>query len=158
MRRGRGLRPCVAVVLAAMAGACIRGEEGPERSVAGGDPKRGEHLLRTFGCDGCHTIPGVPGADATVGPPLTDWAERQYIAGALRNTPENLIRWIVDPQVVEPTAMPDLGVDEEAARHMAAYLYTLGDANPLGAPHPLSARILERLSAEHGPAKSQPDR
>jgi cytochrome c len=61
-----------------------------------------------------------------VGPPLTMFAQRAYIAGQLPNEPDNLIRWIQDPQTVEPgTAMPDLGVDTSTARDMAAYLYTL---------------------------------
>ncbi len=70
-----------------------------------------------FGCGSCHTIPGVRGADAMVGPPLN---------GRLPNTPENLVHWIVTPQTVEPgTAMPNLGVSEREARDMAAYLYKL---------------------------------
>jgi cytochrome c1 len=37
-----------------------------------------------------------------------------------------LIRWIETPQAIEPgTAMPNLGVTEQRARDMAAYLYTL---------------------------------
>jgi cytochrome c len=61
-----------------------------------------------------------------VGPPLTTFARRAYIAGQLPNQPENLIRWIQDPQAVEPgTAMPNLRVSPVVARDMAAYLYTL---------------------------------
>jgi cytochrome c1 len=48
------------------------------------------------------------------------------LAGELANTPENMIRWIQDPQSVEPrTAMPNLHVSEEDARNMVAYLYSL---------------------------------
>jgi cytochrome c1 len=48
------------------------------------------------------------------------------IAGRLPNQPENLIRWIAHPQSVDPqTAMPDPGISEDEARHVAAYLYTL---------------------------------
>ena len=54
------------------------------------------------------------------------FARRAYIAGQLPNQPENLIRWLVDPQAIEPgTAMPDLDVTPELARDIAAYLYTL---------------------------------
>jgi len=92
----------------------------------GGDPVRGEIVLRDYGCHSCHVIPGVRGANALVGPPLTAWAKRHYIAGTLSNTPENLIQWLQDPQTVEPgTAMPDLEVTEQDARDMGAYLYTL---------------------------------
>jgi cytochrome c1 len=63
-----------------------------------------------------------------VGPPLTDWAQRRYIAGLLPNTPENLVKWLRYPQDVEPgTVMPNMDVTEQDARDMAAYLYTLGD-------------------------------
>src|SRR5512142_810728 len=96
----------------------------PEQQVAGGDPSRGQGALLGYGCETCHEIPGVSGADATVGPPLTRFALRHYIAGELTNTPENLIQWIMNPQSVEPgTAMPNLNVSESAARDIAAYLY-----------------------------------
>jgi cytochrome c len=88
----------------------------------------GRRLLRAYGCGACHTIPGVGDAHAHVGPPLTEWARRRYIAGSLPNTTDNLTRWIVDPQAIEPgTAMPTLGVSEDEARLIGAYLYSLGD-------------------------------
>ncbi len=94
--------------------------------VPGGDPGRGVGAIQGYGCGGCHTIPGVQGANATVGPPLTAFSRRAYIAGQLPNTTENLIAWIMNPQAIEPgTAMPNLNVSEEAARDIAAYLYTL---------------------------------
>jgi cytochrome c len=92
----------------------------------GGDPVRGQLALRSYGCHTCHAVPGIPGAQAMVGPPLEAWAERRYIAGSLPNEPVHLIEWIRFPQSIEPgTAMPDLGVTEQDARDMAAYLYTL---------------------------------
>jgi cytochrome c2 len=94
--------------------------------VGGGDADRGRVALDGFGCGACHVIPGVSGARGLVGPPLTMFARRAYIAGQLPNQPDNLLRWIQDPQAVEPgTAMPNLGVKPEVARDMAAYLYTL---------------------------------
>lgn len=93
--------------------------------VAGGDPDRGAVAIRSYGCYACHTIPGVPGPDALVGPPLAGLPERLYVGGVLTNTPENLMRWIQDPQAVSPrTAMPDLGVTEQDARDIAAFLYS----------------------------------
>lgn len=106
--------------------ACGSEDPGTVPVVAGGIPREGSIAMQEYGCGTCHTIPGVPEADAEVGPPLTGWANRHYIAGALPNTPENLIYWIMNPQIVEPgTAMPDMGVTEPEARHMAAYLYQL---------------------------------
>lgn len=97
-----------------------------ERQVVGGDPERGRQLIGTYGCGSCHVIPGVPGARGRVGPPLEGMAQRVFIAGQLTNVPENMVRWIENPQAVEPgTAMPDLGVSSGEARDIAAYLYTL---------------------------------
>ncbi len=87
---------------------------------------RGRRLIMDYGCGTCHRIPGVRGADGLVGPPLDHFSQRTYIAGQLPNNPENLARWIMDPQKVEPgTAMPDLGVSAEEARNIAAYLQSL---------------------------------
>jgi cytochrome c len=105
---------------------CTRPGGQVETIVAGGDMKRGRAALDGFGCGTCHVIPGVKGAVGGVGPPLTRFADRAYIAGQLPNDPSNLIRWIQNPQGVEPgTAMPNLGVGPEVARDMAAYLYSL---------------------------------
>jgi len=91
-----------------------------------GDPERGQELMAEVGCNACHTVPGVQGADATVGPPLTRWSERVYIAGTLTNDPQNLLRWILDPDAIEPgTAMPDLGLTVQQAQNIVAYLFTL---------------------------------
>ncbi|WP_343897618.1 c-type cytochrome, partial [Craurococcus roseus] len=103
--------------------------------VAGGAPERGREALRTHACGSCHVIPGLRGAVAWVGPPLTEWARRGYVAGRLPNTPENLVPWLVNPQAVSPgSAMPNLGVTEAEARDMAAYLYTLGAARAQAVP------------------------
>lgn len=92
------------------------------------DAARGKVALRQYGCISCHTIEGVTGPDAWVGPPLRRMSARKYIAGVLPNSRENLVRWIRDPQGVDPlTAMPDLGVTASHARDIAAYLNSLGD-------------------------------
>jgi cytochrome c2 len=94
--------------------------------VPGGDPERGREVMAGYGCGSCHTIPGVAGANTSVGPPLIEFAYRQYIAGQLPNTPDNLVAWLMDPQAIEPgTVMPNMGVTEDDARDMAAYLATL---------------------------------
>lgn len=94
--------------------------------VPGGNAENGRRLIQAWGCGSCHTVPGVPGAYGKVGPSLDQMAEQTYIAGMLNNNPDNLIRWIVDPQGVQPgNAMPNTGVSEALARDMAAYLYSL---------------------------------
>ncbi len=99
---------------------------GPTWRVVGGNAEHGPSLIVAYGCAACHTVPGVKGARGNVGPPLTRFGDRTYIAGMLRNTPANLVRWIRDPQGVVPgNAMPNMGVTEAEARDIAAYLYTL---------------------------------
>ena len=100
----------------------------PNTMVPGGDPQRGARAIQNYGCGACHNIPGIPGAEAYVGPPLDAWAERHYISGKLPNQPEHLIQWIQFPQAIEPgNAMPNMGVTEQDARDISAYLFTLTD-------------------------------
>lgn len=116
-------RPLAVVLLA---GTLACGGKAEATPVPGGDPERGRQQIAAYGCGSCHLVPGVKQAEGMVGPPLIAFSRRAYIAGQLPNTADNLIRWIVAPQQVEPgTAMPDLGVGEGVARDMAAYLYTL---------------------------------
>jgi cytochrome c1 len=92
----------------------------------GGNAQRGKALIRGYGCGACHVIPGIHGAVGLVGPPLFYLGERTMIAGELPNTPANLAHWIEHPKSVNPkTAMPDLGLTEDQAYDIAAYLYTL---------------------------------
>lgn len=92
----------------------------------GGDAHRGKQLIDQYRCGACHTIPGVRDAKGLVGPPLMWFGRRTYIAGELPNSPDNLVRWIRSPKSVEPgTAMPTLGLSDQEARDVAAYLYTL---------------------------------
>jgi cytochrome c2 len=61
-----------------------------------------------------------------VGPPLDAIAHRVYLGGVLPNTPQTMAAFIRAPQLADPrTAMPDLGIGEDHARDMVAYLYTL---------------------------------
>ena len=121
------VRAAGVIVLAVAAVGC--GSAGPARragSVRFGDLDRGRSAIEQYGCGSCHTIPGVRNATALVGPPLNHFGSRSFIAGQLANTPENLMRWLRDPQSVEPgTAMPNLGVTERDAQDIVAYLESL---------------------------------
>ncbi len=95
------------------------------RAMTGGDPTRASTLMIRYGCVGCHTIPGVPGADGQVGAPLLQMRKRVFIAGALPNTASNLIDWIVRPEAHDPhSAMPSTGITRAEARDVAAWLYS----------------------------------
>jgi cytochrome c1 len=95
-------------------------------SVPGGSVERGAVVIRSYDCGSCHVIPGIRGANGLVGPPLTRMGRRGYIAGRLPNEPDQLVRWVLAPRSVDAlTAMPDVGLSEQQARDVAAYLYTL---------------------------------
>jgi cytochrome c len=92
----------------------------------GGDPDKGKAAIYQHGCASCHTIPGIRGANALVGPPLTQIGGRTYIAGVLTNTPDNMVRWLQDPPAVDPkTAMPNLHLTDNESRDIATFLFTL---------------------------------
>ena len=88
-----------------------------------GDPMRGKIAAAQYACHSCHVVPGVPGSDVRVGRPLDALAQQRYIAGKLPNTQANLVRWIRDPQAIDPgNAMPNMGVSERDAIDISAYL------------------------------------
>ncbi len=71
-------------------------------ALTGGDPTRAPALFRRYGCSGCHTIPGIPGADGQTGAPLAGLSKHVYIAGVLQNRSDNLVAWILSPQRFSP--------------------------------------------------------
>jgi cytochrome c2 len=123
----------VVVAAAATLAACaliyaLDQEKRTRRAIAmtGGDPRHALQIIARYGCAACHEIPGanLPGGQAAV--PLAGVADRLYLGGAVANTPENLIGWIVNPKQYDPkTAMPVTGIGHVEARDVAAYLYEL---------------------------------
>ncbi|MYN06859.1 c-type cytochrome [Massilia sp. FT127W] len=118
-----------------MAEAGTAGSGGPPRAPASaqapaamlpGRAGRGRVALTQYACHACHMVPGVTGSRVYVGPPLQGIAGRALIAGRLPNSTANLVLWIRDPRHVEAnTTMPVLGVSEQDALDIAAYLQTL---------------------------------
>lgn len=109
---------------AAMLAGC--GDDVEPRPVAGGDAVLGKRLVEQYQCGACHAIPGAAAAAGTAGPPLAGFGKRSYIAGRIPNQAPALVQWLVNPPAMKPgTMMPNLGVSETEARHMAAWLYTL---------------------------------
>jgi cytochrome c oxidase subunit 2 len=93
---------------------------------------QGQQLFRNKGCAACHAVKGQFGG-APDKPNLTNFGMRNWIAaGVLENTPENLARWLRDPQDVKPTNyMPTLWAADDPNREaeieaIIAYLYSLG--------------------------------
>jgi cytochrome c len=105
---------------------CGKGPDEPRWQIVGANPDRGRADIERYGCASCHVVPGVRSAHGLVGPPLVNFARRTYIAGRLPNVPDSLVHWIMEPQRYEPgRAMPNMGVTDQDARDIAAYLYTL---------------------------------
>lgn len=106
---------------------CTGGQDPRSMSIAlNASPHHGKQLIEAKGCGSCHTIPGIYAARGLVGPPLYFFGRRTMIAGELPNTPDNLVRWLRNPRAVEPgTAMPNLGLTQQQAEDISAYLYTL---------------------------------
>ena len=122
----------------AILGAAACASRGPpdrgRPSIPDGNATRGRTLIASGagGCTACHAIPDMPGPGGVVGPPLAGIAERAFIAGQLPNKPDVLVAFLQDPPALVPaTGMPDVRLNLDEARDIAAYLYTLG---PSGAP------------------------
>jgi cytochrome c oxidase subunit 2 len=85
---------------------------------------QGEKLFTGKGCIACHSVAAVNAPKGMVGPNLGNIGSRSYLAaGTLKNTDENLARWIRDPQGIKKgVLMPNLGVTEAEAQALVAYL------------------------------------
>jgi len=88
--------------------------------------QKGLALFQQMSCVNCHAIKGTT-ASATIGPDLTHFASRKQLgAGIAANTPENLRRWLHDPQQVKiGVKMPDFKLTNEQATQLADYIETL---------------------------------
>lgn len=86
----------------------------------------GRSVFMSNACIGCHRIEGTEAA-AAVGPDLTHVGSRTTIAaGLLENNPENLSRWIANPQKVKPgNLMPNMRLTDEQVTQLVAYLMSL---------------------------------
>ncbi len=87
--------------------------------------KAGEQTLQRT-CAGCHTVNGTS-AQGKTAPDLTHFGSRTSLAAnTLPNTPENLARWLNDPQTVKPgNKMPNLKLDQATVDQLVAYLDNL---------------------------------
>jgi mono/diheme cytochrome c family protein len=112
------------LVASGVAASCSTPTEAPARREA--SVERGRAAITQYACNACHLIPGVTGSAVFVGPPLEGIAGRGLIAGAVPNTPEQMVRWIRDPRSIDPeTTMPAMQVNPQDAQDIAAFLATL---------------------------------
>ena len=125
MLAGLAQRAIWAAPFALIASSALAQEPTPPL-LAAGSPAHGAALIAEKGCGACHMIPGIAGANGLVGPPLTLMGKRIFVAGLLRNTPQNLAAWVLEPQHFVPgNAMPSTSLTEAEALDVAAYLETI---------------------------------
>jgi len=98
----------------------------PAAAPVGTTAQSGFDLFQRSSCVNCHAINGTP-AEARVGPDLTHFASRQQLgAGIANNTPENLRRWLANPQAIKPgVKMPDYKFTPEELTSLVGYFETL---------------------------------
>jgi cytochrome c oxidase subunit 2 len=86
----------------------------------------GQAVFLSNACINCHTIAGT-NAKGRFGPDLTHVAGRDTIAsGAIQNTPENLRKWIDNPDQMKPGClMPAMHLNDHDLNAVVAYLTTL---------------------------------
>lgn len=100
----------------------------------GGDTQasadKGKELFASKGCGACHAVKNVPGAVGTIGPALDGignaTARPNIAGGALKNTPENMAKWLKNPPALKPgTQMPNLNLGDAEIASLVAFLSTL---------------------------------
>lgn len=99
-----------------------------EVAPAADDPaaERGRALFLSQSCVNCHRVRGTAAA-GDFAPDLTHLMRRQTLAsGMVSNTPENLARWVGNPQSIKPGClMPAFGLDDRQRDDIVQYLLTL---------------------------------
>jgi cytochrome c oxidase subunit 2 len=106
--------------------AWVERQQQPAVEPTGADAVAGKTVISSVGCGSCHAIRGT-GLKGNFGPDLTHFGSRGGIAAyTLRNTPENLLRWIQDPQAVKPESnMPNVPLPLQQQKELVAYLEEL---------------------------------
>lgn len=90
------------------------------------EASEGKDVFMRNACINCHTISGTA-ATGVFGPDLTHLASRDTLAsGSIKNTPENLRKWIADPDAMKPGClMPAMHLNEHDLGAVTAYLEQL---------------------------------
>jgi cytochrome c oxidase subunit 2 len=91
-----------------------------------GEAAKGGEVFRAMTCVNCHSTDALTRQPAE-GPNLAHFAARRFLgARIVPNTPENLRRWLQDPQQVKPGAkMPNFNLSAVQLGQLVAYLETL---------------------------------
>jgi cytochrome c oxidase subunit 2 len=99
-----------------------------QEPVADANVTGGRELFFSTACINCHRVGGTI-AEGVFGPDLTHLMTRDTIgAGVVANTPENLRKWVRDPQAkdMKPGClMPNMKLEDNEVDEIVAYLLTL---------------------------------
>jgi cytochrome c oxidase subunit II len=97
-----------------------------QAAVQSTDVLAGRHVFESQSCINCHAVKGTV-ANGRFGPDLTHLMSRDTLAaGAADNSPENLRRWIQNPDVFKSgSLMPAMNLSNEQLDQVTAYLATL---------------------------------
>lgn len=87
--------------------------------------EQGRQIYVNRNCGSCHAIAGVSAGQAA--PELSHFGGRRTIsAGVLENTPENLARYLENPQAIKPgIQMPNFRLAPDEIEALVAYLESL---------------------------------
>ena len=88
--------------------------------------RAGRSAFLAQSCVNCHRVRGTS-ANGNYAPDLTHLMSRHTLAsGVIPNTPENLRRWVTDPQYIKPGClMPAFGLSGRERDEIISYLLTL---------------------------------
>ena len=86
----------------------------------------GEQLFQSKKCSDCHAVAGISAISAK-GPSLAHLASREFLGGGIsRNTPENLMLWLTNPQAAKPgNRMPDTPLSPQDRDALLAFMESL---------------------------------
>ncbi len=104
----------------------IKRQQSPALAPPSDAAVQGRKLFETQACINCHAVNGTV-ANGRFGPDLTHLMSRETLAaGAAPNTPENLARWIDDPDTFKSgSLMPSMHLTKAQTDQITAYLVTL---------------------------------
>lgn len=120
----------MALVVLVLATAACNPRESSQPAAGANAPTgaaRGQQLVVTYGCNVCHTIPGIEGPQGTIGPSLAGVASRPMISnGMVQNSETNLAQFIQNPSSLNPqSAMPPNGIPPADVKDIVAFLTSL---------------------------------
>jgi cytochrome c oxidase subunit 2 len=101
----------------------VMGQKGVRPALSHPLALEGARLFAEKTCINCHTVAGT-GADKTVGPDLSTVATRLTLgAGVVKNSPENLRKWLTNPAQFKPGShMPNFQLQPDEVEALVAYL------------------------------------